>query len=450
MRDRFPLVMIGGLVLLGVLGAFVLKGAARGAFADRLSTYRSEPDGARALYLLADETWQLPVTRGQQSFEAIDEKQNLVLLGVDLSELSVLEEEEEGPRKKNPFSRPDGGFAGADDDPEAEEDDKGRYRAVEVSASEREKLLAHIRGGATVVYVPWGSKENPLLSALDIHVWHADRSLGLRTLEPAQPSPFTAGVERVEAKVHGYFDLPAGSIPLLQDSVLKEYVAGVVPYGQGRLVVIGAPHLAMNEALALADNAQLWRSTLRTVAKTGPVAFDEYHHGFTGDRSIASFAARYGVQFAIAQLILGVCLWAGALRRFGRPKPPPEDVRVGGTDALFATSRLYREGRHFGHAAVEIVKQLTAELSQLVGLPARSDARDVAAALTARGRADLANLLADLHTRSQTASSDADVLEVARRAAAARKIMARRKRAGPMTAQNELHSTHVASHYPRR
>ncbi|MBL8949418.1 MAG: hypothetical protein JNK82_01485, partial [Myxococcaceae bacterium] len=284
--------------------------------------------------------------------------------------------------------------------------------------------------GATVIYVPWGSRDNPLLTALDVHLWKAERSLGLRTLEPSQPSPYTVGVERVEAKVHSYLDLPAGAIPLLQDSVLKEYVAGVVPHGQGRLIIIGAPHLAMNEALALADNAQLWRSMLRTTAKTGRIGFDEFHHGFTGDRSIASFAARYGVQFAIAQLILGVCLWAGALRRFGRPKPPPEDVRVGGTDALFATSRLYREGRHFGHAAVEIVKQLTAELAALAGLPARSEARDVADALRGRARPELAAALADVHTRAQTAASDADVLEVARRAAAARKLAAhKRKRA---------------------
>jgi len=434
MRDRFPLVMIGGLLLLGVLGAFILKGAARGAFADRLSTYRSEPDGARAMYLLADEAWKLPVTRAQQSFEAIEEKQNLVLLGIDLSELSIDEELEAAP--KNPFLKPDGGFSFDDDADEEEkqareEEAKGKYRNLEVSAKEREQLLEHIRQGATVIYVPWGSRENPLLAALDVHLWHGERALGLRTLEPSQPSPYTLGVERVEAKVHSYLDLPAGSIPLLQDAVLKEYVAGVVPHGQGRLIVIGAPHLAMNEALALADNAQFWRSLLRTTAKTGRLGFDEFHHGFTGDRSIASFAARYGVQFAIAQLILGVCLWAGALRRFGRPKPPPEDVRVGGTDALFATSRLYREGRHFGHAAVEIVKQLTAELASLAGMPARSEARDVAEALRTRGRPDLASALADTHTRAQTAGSDADVLEVARRAAAARKLSAHRRKRTP-------------------
>jgi hypothetical protein len=411
--------MIGGLLLLGVLGTFMLKGAARGSFADRLSTYRSEPDGARALYLLLEQ-WRLPISRAQQSFETIDEKQNLVLLGVDLSELSEKEEQDEALRNPFHFSV-DGGFA--QDEEKDEEKEKRSLHASNVGAKEREQLLSHIRGGGTVVYVPWSDHANPLLEAVDVHLWKADRSLGLRTLEPSQPTPFTAGVERVEAKVHAYLDLPNGAVPLLQDSVLKEYVAGVVPYGQGRLIIIGAPELATNEELGLADNAQFWRSTLKTVAKSGPLAVDEFHHGFTGERSIAEFAARYGVQYAVAQLILGVCLWAGALRRFGRAKPPPEDVRVGGTDALFATSRLYREGRHFGHAATEIVKQLSAELAGLAGLSARSEARDVADALKVRGRADLAAALADTWTRAQTAAGDGDVLEVARRAAMARKLL---------------------------
>jgi hypothetical protein len=425
MRDRFPLVMIGGLLLLAVLGSFLLKGAMRGSFADRLSTYRSEPDGARAVFLLA-ESWKLPVGRAQQSFDTIDEKQNLVLLAVDLSELDEKEEAEKSAKQIANFL--DGGSLNPAKDKDEEDDAEKSYRNIRVSTKEREQLLAHIRGGGTVIYAPWDAHDNPLLTAADVHLWPADRSLGLRTLEPAQPTPFTAGVERVETHVNSYLDLPAGAVPLLQDSVLKEYVAGMVPYGQGRLIVIGAPELASNATLALADNAQFWRSTLHAAAKTGPLAFDEFHHGFTGERSIAEFAARYGVQFAIAQLILGVCLWAGALRRFGRPRAPPEDVRVGATDALFATSRLYREGRHFAHAAAEIVKELGAELAALAGLSARSEVRDVADALKARGRGDLGSALNDVWYRSQTAGSDADVLEVARRAATARKLMLTRRR----------------------
>ena len=46
MRDRFPLAMLTGVIFLGVLGVWVSRGAARGSFADVLSTFRAEPDGA--------------------------------------------------------------------------------------------------------------------------------------------------------------------------------------------------------------------------------------------------------------------------------------------------------------------------------------------------------------------------------------------------------------------
>src|SRR5437016_6038610 len=144
MRDRFPLLLVGGLLLLAVLGYFLFKGGARGSFADKLSTYRSEKDGARGLYLLAPE-------RGVQ-----------------------------GARKQ----------------------------------------------------------------------------LDMRTLVPAQPTPFTLGVERVEAKVQSYLELPQDAVPILVDDKLGAPVAGVVPYGQGQLIVIGSPELAENVALARADNAQ--------------------------------------------------------------------------------------------------------------------------------------------------------------------------------------------------
>ena len=47
MRDRFPLLLVTGLLLLGILGTTLIRGATRGEFADRLSTYRSEEHGAR-------------------------------------------------------------------------------------------------------------------------------------------------------------------------------------------------------------------------------------------------------------------------------------------------------------------------------------------------------------------------------------------------------------------
>ena len=106
-------------------------------------------------------------------------------------------------------------------------------------------------------------------------------------------------------------------------------------------------------------------------------------------RSIIDFARRYGLQFAVAQLLLGLGLWSISLKRFGRPRPPPESVRVGATDALFAMSRLYREGGHHPFAAGLIAKGLTQDLAIYAGLPAHSSAPAVAEGLLARSREDL-------------------------------------------------------------
>lgn len=433
MRDRFPLLIVGLLILVGAFATFLMRGAARGSFADKLSTYRSEPDGARALYLLAEHR-KLQVGRFQQSLDILSEQDNLVLLAVEFSEKS--DKQLEHPSWMNLL--PDGGVADDDDnffdDPDKDLADEDRLhtganlvKAMKVTSSEREKLLEHVKSGHTLVYVPWGHGENPLLKAIDVALWKADKALDVRTLVPGQPTPYTVAVERVETKVQAYLGLPPGAVPLLVDEKLGEAVAAVVPYGLGEVIVIGAPDLAMNKSLGRADNAQFWLSLLRSVSRTGTVRFDEFHHGFTSERSIADFAARYGLQFAVIQLILGVCLWASALRRFGRPRPPTEDVRVGSTDALFATSRLYREGRHYGHAATAILKELCAEYAAVAALPARSDAAEIATALKLKGRADLADALTDVRRAADAVLAEADVQEVAFRAAAARRLLRLKK-----------------------
>lgn len=418
MRDRFPLVLIGGLLLLGALGSFVLEGARRGAFADRLSTYRSEKDGARALYLLLEANHLQP-SRLQNKLDVIDPALNLVLLGV------AFEDEHAGRPSKTGFSSPADG--GAPDEPlsDAEKEDLeargfNALRAPPLGKEEVDALLEHLRNGATVVYLPWGANDNELLTAVGLHLTRAEKQLDLRTLFPAQPSPWTRGVERAETRVQAFLELPERGVPLLVDDTLDLVAAALVPYGQGRLVVVTAPELAMNVGLARADNAQLWRSLAREASRSGPLAFDEFHHGFTADRSLGAFAARHGLQLAAAQLLLGVILWAASLRRLGPPKHAREEARIGATDALSATSRLYREGHHFQHAAGCITRQLSAELAPLAGASARATPDEVSASLDLKGRKDLARSLLELTRDAGSASSDHDVLRVATRAASLR------------------------------
>lgn len=407
MRDRFPLLVVGALVLSAVLGSLLLRGAARGSFADVLSTWRSEPDGARALYLLAEESG-LRVLRRGEDLTLLEGTGSLVLLAVQAEEAW-----EEDPEQTALASERDAGTDGE----EVPRRGLEALRVPRLSEDEVKALLAHVEAGHSLVYVPWGSREDELLKALQVKLHKAEAPQPLRTLVPALSSPYTLGVERVEAKVQAWVEPGSErALPLLEDLHLGLVAAALVPYGDGLVVVVGAPELAMNQALARADNAQFWLSTLAALGP-GPYEFDEHHHGFTNERSVVDFARRYGLQFAVAQLLLGLVLWAVSLRRFGRPLPPPQAARVGETDALFAMSRLYREGRHHAFAAGLVLRGLAQELALHSGLPAHASPEAVAEALQARGREDLARGLRAAVRQAEAVADERALQQLTTRAA---------------------------------
>lgn len=408
MRDRFPLLVVGGLVLVALLGNLLLKGASRSEFADILSSYRASEGGARALYLLLQESG-LPVVRRSADLQLLDKDSSatVVLLAVDVA----------GSREDDPDETMLAVDRGDDlSSEDAPSEGLNFLKTQRLSEDEREKLIEHVKAGHSLVYVVWGSRENPLLDALKVKLSKVDTSLPMRTLVPPLPTPYTLGVERVEAKVQAFLEMPPEAVPVLQDAQLERPVAAVVPLGLGHVLVVGAPELAMNQALARADNAQFWLSTLRALGP-GPYEFSEFHHGFTNQRSIIDFARRYGLQFAVAQLLLGLGLWSISLKRFGRPRPPPESVRVGATDALFAMSRLYREGGHQPFAAGLIAKGLTQDLALYAGLPAHASASKVAEGLLARSREDLSQGLRAIVRRAEETKSDKELQQLAARAA---------------------------------
>ena len=416
MRDRFPLVLVGGLIMLAVLGGFILKSAKRGEFADRLSTYRSGKDGSRALFLVLQSAG-VPVTRHQKSFDVIDTETHFITLGTEFGT-------HDSEQIRSLFGDDDADAGISDDEKDDQDDIKQRgfnaLRSPPLSAAESDKLLEHARNGATVIVAPWAHEQLTLLKAIDVSLIRGPKKLEIRTLVPALPTPFTVGVERVEARVRNYLEVPVGAVPLLIDADVDEVVAAMVPWGQGRIVVLGAPELAMNQALTRADNAQFWVSFARAVTADQPLAFDEYHHGFTGDRSMADFATRYGLQFAVAQLLLGAVLWAFSLKRFGRAGALIEEKRLGETDALLASSRLYREGRHYQHATQAIVKELSSHLAQRAGVSPVSTPAHIGAALELQGQKVWAAALLEISQLASAARNETEVQEVARKAALVR------------------------------
>ncbi|WNZ64527.1 hypothetical protein QEG98_13105 [Myxococcus sp. MxC21-1] len=67
-----------------MLTTFLVRGARRNTFADTLSTYRAQEDGARALFLLAQESG-LPVTRRMADLRIVSGLGTPVLLAVEVS-----------------------------------------------------------------------------------------------------------------------------------------------------------------------------------------------------------------------------------------------------------------------------------------------------------------------------------------------------------------------------
>ena len=426
MGDRFPLLVFGGLLLCAFLGSSLLSGAKRGDFADDLSTWRAGTNGSRALYVLASESGQ-PVTRHQADLLTPQDGQTLVLLGVGFDTDRKAKHKDSPEDEDDDFStifNADGGVA--------TKRGLNTFFVDDISNDEQEKLLAHVKKGNTVIYVsPPKATNNGFLSAVGLYSYEPEVEGTMRTFVPPVPTPYTMGVGRIEAKADAFFDLPDEATALLVDDRSDEVLIAQVPYGAGEVIAIGSSDLAMNQALPRGDNAQLWLSLLRATAGRHPTGFDEFHHGFVGDRSIAEFARRYGLHYAIAQLLVGLALWSFANKRFGRPKSPPEDERVAATDALSATSRLYREGRHFAFAAQLILRELTQEMARTAGLPAKSEPRAISDALRGRDKARAAQAFDQVVAAAQFVSSEVDVQNVATLAARARALLGQKARTTP-------------------
>ena len=392
MRDRFPLLVLA-LIVFALAGGWLLQqSASRGRFAAPLSTYRSAPDGSRALLLLAAEAG-LSVRRRHLDLAQIEpEVKGIALLGI--RELAEAELE-----KLQAFVAAGGNLLIA----AAAEPEKKGFRLDDVFKASR-----------------------PLLDAFQVELTPCDSPEIERELLPAVASALTRGVEQVDARVAGYLGRKGGEpfLPLIVDPHHEnDPVAIVFPHGGGRVVVLASPDLASNRVLARADNAQLWLSLLGAMAGSGVVELDEHHHGFTGQRSISEYARRYGMHWALLQLLLAVWLWVASHRRFGAPREVAGEGRVASADYLLAMARIYRIGGHRAHAARLLVDGLARFLAGKAGLSPHAGVRMISARLAGRGRRDLARALSGVAEGAESAAqSDNALLAFAQRCASARKL----------------------------
>ncbi len=370
------IVPIGALgLLLLLLGLFFRRSAQHGGFAEEGSSYRAEADGSRALYLLLS-SGGLRVERLHRSLDVVEHSGVLVLIGVGAPPGCAEEAVKKTPGADAPLSNPLGG---------------GR----QLRPRECQALLDWVWHGGRLVYVE-GKGGTGLWEAVGItaeHTGPAERSdapdtwaegesdekgepapaqelegpsAPLVELRPGQPSAFTAGIERVRARVDTYLAKADGiAVRLLEDpgraaapgEPQASAVGLAIPYGSGWFVAVSAPDLASNARLVDADDAAFWLALLSALAEGDPVAFDEYHHGLAGRRGLMGYAASRGLWPALLQIAFAFVVGAFAGRRFGDPVRRPPGVTKSDEDYISSMARLYQLGRHDRPAARRMVER---------------------------------------------------------------------------------------------
>lgn len=157
-----------------------------------------------------------------------------------------------------------------------------------------------------------------------------------------------------------------------------------VPYGGGKIIFVSDPFIVANSGIATADNA---RFATNLVDGDGPIAFDEFHHGFgSGKNRLIEYFAGTPVVAIFLQLCLLVALvFYSQSRRFARPMPEPEPDRLSKLEYVGAMAELQRRTRAYDLAVENIYTDIRLRASRLLGVdPATVNRRELAKRIAER------------------------------------------------------------------
>ena len=360
--------MTAVVVIASVLFALATPGDRAGSTLDRrLSSLRSTPDGALALYLTLEE---LGVSTDRRMTPYVDADPLP-------SHLALLEPTET------------------------------------LTPREVEAVRTHLAAGGTLIYA--ARVNDALLDAL---------GLGLATIDLPQdsggaiarplPHRWTRGARPVSGFSWHFTGTPNGTPPgspllAVEDSLVT---AIELRLGSGRVFVLSDGRPLRNGEILRSGVALLVARAAREMAGSSePIVFDEFHHGVRGGSvfaAVGSFLVRHGAGNATLQM-LAVLLLAllVAARRFGSPLPAPGGARRSPLEHVDALAQVYRQARsnriprvhlisglarRLGrprpcdqHEAVAMIERLEATIPSAVGAASqlkealRSDERDLLA-----------------------------------------------------------------------
>ena len=264
-----------------------------------------------------------------------------------------------------------------------------------------------------------GKKAPPLSGYLKRHGISLNRRGGSKgkrrqtfSPTPSQPEP--------ALQLNSWMD-PRGLQPLV--SFEGHVVAGFLPLGEGRLVVVPDRLAFSNQRLRESSNA-VWLIQTISAWQNGQAAFDEFHHGFGVRRSyvalLSSFAATPWGWVCLQASLAGLAYLLVYRRRFGRLQEAAPPDRRSPLQLVRARGQLLAAAQARPLAVEWIHRSLNLRISRGLGYPVDLDEEDTRQRLSS-GTSNPARLFREYlkcyrQLRSGQPLTDPDLVQLGRSA----------------------------------
>lgn len=194
-----------------------------------------------------------------------------------------------------------------------------------------------VERGGTILWCPrLGTSDDPLLPAFGFELHRKPAA------DPVEARATLEGGESYALAITRRFRLTSASArPIAQDA--EGWIVAEARRGKGRFIAVAEPALISNGGLAQSENAEFMVHLAATAARGGTIAFDEYHHGFTGGQSATAILwdspLAWSACLILAAMVCGVFATG---RRLGPPIDLHEERRRRPAEYIDAFANLCR------------------------------------------------------------------------------------------------------------
>ena len=211
------------------------------------------------------------------------------------------------------------------------------------------------------------------------------------SVRPLQPTPLTRGVQRIGLSDYATrvrMDTRSATYHIgdSQAAVLAD-----AQVGKGRVVLLTDQFVVANNGISQADNVIL-ALNLVAARPAGPIAFDEYHHGYgasSASGGLMSYFRGTPVPWMMAQagLIAALVVYSYG-RRFGRPIPLRQERRTTNLEFVSSMANITRLAKASDLAMENIYSEFRKRLCRFSGVPSKIENSRLAAVAARRLRLD--------------------------------------------------------------